>query len=119
MHLRLHKPQDWKAKTPHPAATPDFALKSQAASQSFAEANRGFQAIAAEMTNYSKKSIEDVIKAWEQLSSARSLPEMIDIQTRYATKAYETYMSSLSEIADGYLDLARQTTRPVEQTVRK
>ena len=38
-----------------------------AAGRSFAEVNNGFQALTAEMTDYSKKSIDDGIRAWEQL----------------------------------------------------
>ena len=33
----------------------------EAASRSFSDANRGFQMIAAEMTEYSKKTLEDVL----------------------------------------------------------
>src|SRR5262245_7696579 len=37
----------------------------EAASQSFSEANRGFQAFAAEMTDYSKRSFDDAIRTRE------------------------------------------------------
>ena len=39
----------------------------EAASQSFREVNRGFQAMAAELTDFSKRTWEDGIQAWEQL----------------------------------------------------
>lgn len=52
-----------------------------AASNSFLEVNRGFQAIVAEMTRYSQRSVEDVTHAWEQLLSARSFGDIVDIQT--------------------------------------
>jgi hypothetical protein len=64
----------------------------ESASRSVAEANRGFQAIAAEVTSYSTKSLEDVLRAWEQLLSAPSFPHAIDIQTRYAQKAFDAYI---------------------------
>jgi hypothetical protein len=36
-----------------------------AASRSLSEVNRGFQALAAEMTEYSKKAFDDAIRTWE------------------------------------------------------
>jgi DNA anti-recombination protein RmuC len=43
----------------------------ETASKTFSEANRGFQALAAEMTDFSKRRWEDVFHAWEQLLRAR------------------------------------------------
>jgi hypothetical protein len=39
----------------------------EAASRSFGEANRGFQALAAEMMSYSKEAFDDAVRTWEQL----------------------------------------------------
>jgi hypothetical protein len=41
----------------------------EAASRSFTEANKGFQALAAEMMNYSKSAFDDAIRTWEQPSA--------------------------------------------------
>ena len=38
----------------------------EAASRSFSKTNKGFQAMAAEMTDFSKRRWEDVLQAWEQ-----------------------------------------------------
>ena len=42
----------------------------EAASRSFAEINRNFQAIATEMTDFSKRRLDDVLQSWEQLLRA-------------------------------------------------
>ena len=42
-----------------------------AAVKSFGEMNKGFQAIAAEVTDYSKKAFEDGTRAFEQLIGAK------------------------------------------------
>jgi hypothetical protein len=91
----------------------------ESATRSFAEASRGFQAIALEVTNHSRKSFDDVLKAWEQLLSARSLPDVIDIQTRYARKTYNSYFSELSKLTDLYLDLTRNVVAPVETITKR
>jgi hypothetical protein len=36
----------------------------EAASKSFSEANKGFQALAAEMMNYSKAVFDDALRTW-------------------------------------------------------
>jgi phasin family protein len=91
----------------------------EAANRVLGEVNRGFQSVAAEMTNYTKKNIEDVFRALEQLASARSLPEVIDVQTRYAQKAVDNYMSQMSRLTELYLDVTRNASRPIEETGRQ
>ena len=46
-----------------------------AAVKSFGEMNKGFQAIAAEVTDYSKKAFEDGTRAFEQLIGAKSVEQ--------------------------------------------
>ena len=48
-----------------------------AAVRAYSEANKGFQAIAAEITDYSKKAFEDATRAFEQwaFAIARSRPD--------------------------------------------
>jgi hypothetical protein len=91
----------------------------EAASRSFGEVNRGLQAIAAEMTDFSKRRFEDVLHAWEQLLRARSFGEVVDVQTRYAQGAYNAYMSEMSKVGEMYLGTARNVSKPIEQTSRR
>jgi hypothetical protein len=58
----------------------------EVAGRSISEVNRGFQAVAAEMTEYSKKSFEDAIRTWEQLIGVKSLEQAIEIQSQYAKR---------------------------------
>ena len=90
-----------------------------AAVSSFAEANKGFQAIAAEITAYSKRSFEDGTRAFEQLLGAKSLPQVIEIQSQYARMAYEGYFAELSKLGELYAGLTRDAYKPVEQAAAK
>jgi phasin family protein len=90
-----------------------------AASRSFSEANRGFQAMAAEMTDFSKRRMEDVLQAWQQLLQARNFGDVVDAQTRYAQRAYEAYTSEVSKLGEMCLDTTRSAARSVEQTSRR
>jgi hypothetical protein len=91
----------------------------EAASRSFSEMNSGFQAIAAEMTDFSRRRFEDVVHAWNQLLRARSFGDMVEVQSRYAQKAYDAYMSEMSKIGEMYLGTARNATKPVEEISRR
>jgi phasin family protein len=91
----------------------------EAASRSLSEANRGFQAMAAEMTDFSKKRMEDVLQAWQQLLQARNFGDVVDAQTRYAQGACEAYTSEMSKLGEMYLGTARNAFKPVEETTRR
>ena len=90
-----------------------------AAVSSFGEANKGFQAIAAEIAAYSKKSFEDGTRAFEQLIGAKSFEQVWEIQSQYAKKAFEAYVTQASKIGEMYVGLARNAYQPVEQAAAK
>jgi hypothetical protein len=90
-----------------------------AAVRSFGEVNKGFQAITAEVTDYSKQAFEDGTRAFEQLMGAKSLEQAIEIQSRYAKKAYDTYIAEMSKLGEMYLGLARNSYGPVESALAK
>ena len=91
----------------------------EAASQSFSEANRGFQALAAEMTDYSKRAFEDAMRTWEQLIGVRSLEKALDIQSQYAKRVYENHMAELSKLAEMYTGMMRDASKPIRETARR
>jgi hypothetical protein len=87
--------------------------------RSFGEMNKGFQAIAAEVTDYSKKAFEDSTRAFEQLVGAKSVEQAIEIQSQFAKKAYDTYMAEMSKIGEMYVGLAKDAYKPVEAAMTK
>ena len=92
------------------------------AMKAFGEWNKGWQAIAAEITDYTKKSFEEGTATFEKLASAKSVEQAIEIQTGYAKRAYDEYMHQMSKIGGLYADLAKEAYKPVEkalQTVRQ
>lgn len=87
--------------------------------RSFGEMNKGFQAIAAEMTDYSKKAFEDSSRAFEALVGAKSFEQAVEIQSQYAKKAYDTYMAEMSKIGEMYVGMAKDAYKPVEAAFNK
>jgi hypothetical protein len=91
----------------------------EAALRSYGELNKGFQAITANMTDYSKRAFEDATRAFEQLAGSKSVEQAIQIQSQYAKKAYDTWLTEASKLSEMYVGLARDAYRPVEQAVAK
>jgi hypothetical protein len=87
--------------------------------RSFGEVNKGFQAIAAEITDFSKKAFEDGTRAFEQLIGAKSIEQAIEIQSQYAKKAYDAYVAEVSKLGEMYVGLAKDAYKPVEAAFSK
>ena len=94
-----------------------LALRRQA--DPFTEANKGFQALAAEMMKYSKSAFDDAIHTWEQLIGVRSLEQAIQIQSDYAKRVYENHMAELKKLGEMTVGMARDASKPVEDSSRK
>jgi hypothetical protein len=90
-----------------------------AASRSFGEANKGFQALAAEMMNYSKSAFDDAIRTWEQLIGVKSLEQAIQIQSDYAKRVYENHMAELKKLGEMTVGMMRDASKPVEDASRR
>ena len=91
----------------------------EAASRSFSEANKGFQALAAEMMEYSKAAFDDAIRTWEQLIGVRSLEQAIQIQSDYAKRVYENHMAELKKLGEMTVGMVRDASKPVEDASRR
>ena len=91
----------------------------EAASRSFMEANKGFQALAAEMTEYSKAAFDDAIRTWEKLIGVRSLEQAMQIQSDYAKRVYENHMAELSKLGEMCTGMMRDASKLVEDATRR
>jgi hypothetical protein len=83
-----------------------------AAVRSYGDANKGFQAIVAEVTNYSKKAFEDGTRAFEQLVGAKSVEQAVEIQSQYVKKAYEAHIAQMTKLGEMYVSLAQNAFKP-------
>jgi hypothetical protein len=78
-------------------------------------ANRGFQALATEMTEFSKRRLEDVLHSWEQLLRVRHFGDVVEFQTQYAQRAFEAYTAEMSKLGEMWLGTARSASKPVAE----
>jgi len=84
----------------------------------FGEWNKNWQAIAAEMSDYTKRSFEESTATLEKLMSSKSVEQAVEIQTSYAKRAYDDYMQQMSKIGGMYANLAKEAYKPVEKMLQ-
>ena len=89
------------------------------AMQQFGTVSKGWQAIAAEFADYSKKSFEDGSAALEKLIGAKSLDKAIEVQSEYVKTAYEGFVAQSTKLGELYTDLAKETYKPLEGFIAK
>jgi len=80
---------------------------------------KGFQAIASEASDFSKKSVEESGKYFEKLMGAKSIDVAIEVQTEFAKKAYEDAVGQMTKMGELYTDLAKEMAKPYEALYSK
>ena len=83
----------------------------------FGEWNKSWQTLAAEMTDYSKRSFEETTATFEKLLTAKSLEQAMEIQTSFAKRAYDEYMAQMTKIGTLYTDIAKDAYKPFEKVM--
>ncbi|MDB5640977.1 MAG: Phasin [Hyphomicrobiales bacterium] len=80
---------------------------------------KSVQQIAAEASDFSKKSLETSSAFMEKLLGAKSLDSAVQIQTDYAKSSYETLVAQATKMGELYTSLAKEAFKPVEAVVAK
>ncbi|MDX2155338.1 MAG: phasin family protein [Hyphomicrobiaceae bacterium] len=89
-----------------------------AAMKVMGEWGKSWQAIAAEMTDYTKRSFEESAHTLEKLMSAKSPEQALEIQSSFAKRAYDDYMHQMTKIGGMYAELAKEAYRPMERVLQ-
>ncbi|MCB1446623.1 MAG: phasin family protein [Rhizobiaceae bacterium] len=87
--------------------------------KSYSAATKGFQAIATEASDYSKKAYEANVAHFEALMSVRSLEAAVELNTAFAKSAIEGYLAELNKLGEMYSDIAKQTYAPAQAVAAK
>ena len=80
--------------------------------------SKSWQAIAAEMADYSKKVFEQGTAATEKLLGAKSFEKAVEVQTEFAKSSYEGFVAEATKLGELYSDLAREMYRLVDSFPR-
>lgn len=63
-------------------------------------ATKGAESLGAQAIAYSKRSVEDGVAAAKTLSGAKSLQEVVELQTSFAKTALEGYLAELNKASE-------------------
>lgn len=87
----------------------------EAAVESVTAATRGAEALSAQALAYSKKSWEDGVSAAQALASAKSVQEVIELQTAFAKSAMEAYLSEVTKMTDTVQASVKDSFKPINE----
>ncbi|MFV0296770.1 MAG: phasin family protein [Hyphomicrobiaceae bacterium] len=88
-----------------------------AAMKMMGEWGKSWQAIAAEVSDYTKRSVEDGTQTVEKLMAARSPEQAFEIQSSYVKRAYDDYMAQCTKMSGMCAELAKEAYKPFEKAM--
>ena len=88
----------------------------EAATASAAAVSRGLQQIAAETSDFSKKSMEDGSAAVTRLLGTKSLDAVVQVQTDYAKASYASMMAQATKVGEMLTSVGKDAYKPFEGT---
>ena len=80
-------------------------------------ATKGAEALGAQAIAYSKKSVEDGMAAAKSLSAARSVQEVVELQTNFAKSALEAYLAEVSKASETMAASFKESLTPLNARV--
>lgn len=85
--------------------------------ESATAAQRGAEALSQQAMAYSKKTLEQNLTAAQSLASARSVQELVELQTTFAKSAIETYLSEVTKMTDTLTASMKDSFKPINERV--
>jgi hypothetical protein len=80
---------------------------------------KGFQEIAKEAADFSKKQFETSAAAAEKLMATKSVEKAFEVQADYMKGSYEAFVAQATRMGELYSDLAKQAYKPYEAVAAK
>lgn len=84
---------------------------------SVSAATKGAEALGAQAMAYSKKAIEDQVAAAKSLGSAKSVQEVVELQTTFAKTALEAYMAEVGKMSETIAASMKDSVKPLNERV--
>jgi phasin family protein len=82
--------------------------------KNFGTLSKGFEAIATEFADYSKKQSEANSAAFEKLVGVKTLDKAIAVQTNFAKQSFEGLVPHTTKIGQLFSDLTKEAVKPME-----
>lgn len=78
---------------------------------------KGAEALGAQAMAYSKKAVESQVAAAKSLSGAKSIQEVVELQTTFAKSALEAYMAEFSKMSEIVSASVKDSVKPLNERV--
>ena len=80
-------------------------------------AAKGAEALGVQAAAFAKKSVEDQVAAAKTLASAKSVQEVVELQTSFARTALETYLAELNRWGETVTASVKDSVQPLNERV--
>ncbi|HEX3408328.1 MAG TPA: TIGR01841 family phasin [Caulobacteraceae bacterium] len=80
-------------------------------------ATKGAEALGAQAMAYSKKALEDQVAAAKSLTTAKSVQEVVELQTAYAKSAFEAYIAQVTKASETVSASVKESFQPINERV--
>jgi phasin family protein len=87
----------------------------EAVVESVTAATRGAETLGAQALAFSKKSWEDNVSAAQALSTAKSVQEVVELQTKWAKSAIESYLSEMTRMTEIVSASVNDSLKPLNE----
>jgi phasin family protein len=84
---------------------------------SAAAAQKGAESLGQQALAYGKTSWESGVAAAQSMAKARSVQELIELQTSYTKSALETYLAEMSKASDVFTASVKDSFKPINERV--
>lgn len=80
-------------------------------------ATKGAEALGAQAMAYSKTAFDTNVSAAKALAGAKSVQEVIELQTAFAKSALETYMAEVAKMSETVQASVKDSVKPLNERV--
>ena len=80
-------------------------------------ATKGVEALGAQAMAYSKTVFEGNVTAAKSLAGAKSVQEVVELQTTFAKSALETYMAQVGKMSETITAAMKESMKPLNERV--
>ena len=80
-------------------------------------ATKGVEALGAQAMAYSKAAFEGNVAAAKSLAGAKSVQEVVELQTTFAKSALETYMAQVGKMSETITAAMKDSMKPLNERV--
>jgi phasin family protein len=89
----------------------------EALTASATAAQKGAEALSAQALSYGKTSWETGVAAAQSMSKARSVQELIELQTSFTKSAMEVYMAEMTRMTETLTASVKDSFKPINERV--